>query len=124
LNAPHRIGYVARELQEAEIIALQNISGVNNRADIGTKNTDKMTFERHGVPLHGEDEYFKAWKRSTNPKWEGVAGLALDLETESNGDQPLAPKLDACASSVKTNSLVGPAVAGAERLDVATQVDG
>jgi hypothetical protein len=55
---------------------------------------------------------------------DDVAGLALDLETESNGDQLLAPKSDACASSVKTNSLVGPAVAGAEQLDVATPVDG
>jgi hypothetical protein len=57
-------------------------------------------------------------------KQDFIAGLALDLETESNGDQPLEPNLDACASSVKTNSLVGPAVAGAERLDVATPVDG
>jgi hypothetical protein len=53
-----------------------------------------------------------------------VAGLALDLETESNGDQQLEPKSDACASSVKANNLVGQAVAGAERLDVSTQVDG
>jgi hypothetical protein len=53
---------------------------------------------------------------------------------ESNSDQMLAPQSDACASSAKTNSLVGvgvatvdetgQAVAGAERLDESTQVDG
>ena len=60
-----------------------------------------------------------------------VAGLALDLEMESNGDQPLAPQSDACASCVGTDSLVGLYIGTmyetgqpVEQLDVSTSVNG
>jgi hypothetical protein len=46
-----------QELHEAGMIALQNISGFGNRVDIGMKNTDKTTFERHGVPLFYSSRY-------------------------------------------------------------------
>ena len=74
-----RINFL-RELHEAGHVVLMNIAGADNRADIGTKNVDKATFERHGLPLHGEDKYYRAWRRSAVPTWEGVAGVALDVD--------------------------------------------
>jgi hypothetical protein len=38
--------------------------------------------------LHGEDTYYKEFMRSlqsANPKWEGVAGVALDVDDEFTG---------------------------------------
>ena len=50
---------------------------------------------------------------------------------ESNGDQPLAPQSDACASCVGTDSLVGLNIGTmyetgqpVEQLDVSTSVNG
>jgi hypothetical protein len=42
-----RINFL-RELQEQGQVVLQNVLGKDNRTDIGTKNLDRATFERHG----------------------------------------------------------------------------
>jgi hypothetical protein len=74
-----RINYL-RELQEEGNILLTHIPGEENRSDIGTKNTDRTTFEKHGMHLHGQDKYYKEFVDTTKPKWEGVAGLSVDFD--------------------------------------------
>jgi hypothetical protein len=80
-----------RELQEAGMIDLRHVAGHDNPADIGSKNTNRTTFEQHGVCLHGKDEYYKEFMKtlqSANPKWEGVTGVALDADNEFTGVDP------------------------------------
>jgi hypothetical protein len=71
-----RINFL-QELQEHGHVVLQNVSGKDNRADIGTKNLDRATFERHGKWFHGVDDYYKEWRHTAGAKKEGVAGLAI-----------------------------------------------
>jgi hypothetical protein len=64
-------------LQEQGHVVLQNFSGKDNRADIGTKNLDRAAFEQHGKWFHGVDNYYKEWRCTAGTKKEGVAGLAI-----------------------------------------------
>jgi hypothetical protein len=70
-----------RELQAAGIIDIQHIPGRENPADLGTKNLDRGTYERHGKKMHGEDKYYKEYMamvdREANANREGVAGVGL-----------------------------------------------
>jgi hypothetical protein len=113
-----RINFL-RELHEAGNVVLTNIAGVDNRADIGTKNLDKATFERHGIPMHGEDEYYKTWKRSTGA-WEGVASVALGAVTVSAPVDHCGTVLDTktVQDAVLDTGLTGPVPTSSDDVDV------
>ena len=60
--------YFLRELKEAGIIEVVLVKGEDQRSDIHTKNVPQSLLEKHGVHLHGRDEYMAKVKFDINEK--------------------------------------------------------
>lgn len=52
--------FYLRELKEEGLMVIKHVPGVDNDADIFTKNVDAQTFERHLPVFVGHDEYMDA----------------------------------------------------------------